>query len=170
MCLVLDINSFHCVFNKESDSHEQFKPVYDWIINGSGKLVFGGTKYEEEISKLAKYRRLLAQLNKLRKIVRVSDEKVDQRELAIKQSCPDPDFDDPHLVALLSVSGCKIFCSEDERSYKYIKRREWYTNGIPKIYRARSFSRASSLLADKNMVGICLPCRKLTKNERELFQ
>lgn len=165
MCLVLDINAFHLVFGQ----HEPFKPVFDWLMTGRGKLVMGGSKYDEELAKMKKYLRLISLLKSSRKVVRANDEAVDQRTIEIVRACPDADFDDPHMVALLAVSGCKLFCSEDERSYKYIKRKEWYTNGPPKIYRSKSFKAAKHLLSDRHMSSICMPCNTLDKVQRETF-
>lgn len=166
MCLVLDINAFHLVFGQPS-GNESFKPVLDWLLHGRGKLVMGGTKYDEELAKMPKYLRLISILKTSRKVVRANDAAVDQRTKEIIRACPDPDFDDPHMVALLSVSGCKLFCSEDQRSYKYIKRREWYTGGTPKIYRSKSIRNAKHILSDRHISGICMPCNILDRTQRE---
>lgn len=163
MCLVLDINAFHLVFA----GNESFKPVLDWLVHGRGKLVMGGSKYDEELTKMPKYLRLISLLKSSRKVVRANDEAVDRKTKEITRACPDPDFDDPHMVALLSVSGCKLFCSEDQRSYKYIKRRDWYTGGTPKIYRSKSFRSAKHLLSDRHISGICMPCDLLGRTQRE---
>ncbi|MHA6787438.1 hypothetical protein ACWA6H_07050 [Pseudomonas bijieensis] len=164
--MVLDINAFHLVFG-QSKGHESFKPVLDWLLHGRGKLVMGGSKYDEELAKMQKYLRLISLLKSSRKVVRADDNAVDQRAIEITRACPDPDFDDPHMVALLSVSGCKLFCSEDQRSYKYIKNREWYTGAIPKIYRSKSFGSAKHLLSDRHISGICMPCNVLHRTQRE---
>jgi hypothetical protein len=163
MCLVLDINAFHLVFG----GHESFKPVLDWLLYGRGKLVMGGSKYDEELAKMKKYLRLISLLKKGCKIVRANNDAVDQKVIEITRACPDPDFDDPHMVALLSVSGCKLFCSEDQRSYKYIKRKEWYTGSIPKIYRSKSLRSAKHILSDQHISGICMPCDVLDRGQRE---
>lgn len=165
MCIVIDVNTFHAVFNSESDNHETYRPVAQWIVEGKGKIVCGGESYFRELSKLSKYLRFFNQLKKAGKVVFADSERVDAKEAELKLLCQDDDFDDPHIVALLIVSGCRLICSEDARSYPYLRRRQWFPKGgvIPKIYCARSADRAGSLLVDKNIADICLPCERLRK-------
>lgn len=165
MCLVIDINTISTVFNPGLENHDKYKPVLDWIINGKGKMVCGGSKYWDEFRLIGKYIKYFNQLNKAGKVVKVNDEDVDHKMNELMTLCNDADFDDPHIVAILIVSGCKVICSEDARSYPYIKRREWYPKGaaIPKIYKSSSLNNAPSILSDENLAGICLPCLKLKK-------
>lgn len=169
MCLVIDMNAISVVFNPNSKNHDKFKPVLEWIVSGKGKMVCGGTKYWEELSTVRKYLRLFNELNKAGKVVKVDDASVDIKMDELMGLCNDSDFDDPHIVALLIVSKCKVVTSEDSRSYPYIKRREWYSKSkdIPKIYKKSSFSVASTILSDKNIAEICLPCLKLKKKQSE---
>ena len=167
MCIVIDVNTFPSVFDQSSERHPHFSAVLNWIIDGKGKIVWGGTKYLSEISRLGKYRRLWIQLGKAGKLVPIDDSLVDSQEREIKELCTDPDFDDPHIVALLSVSGCKLLCSQDARSYPYIQKKALYPKGakLPKIYCERSSRRASKLLTDANIADICQPCCKLNKEK-----
>lgn len=171
MCLVIDMNTVPCVFNRESDHHQDYAPVLDWIINGKGKMVCGGSKYWEEFKKISKYLRFLNQLNKAGKVVKVDDQLVDAKMNELKSLCSHRDFDDPHIAALLIISGCKVLCSEDERSYPFIKRKEWYPQGKrpPKIYKRTAFSRASIILSDENIADICTPCLKLKKEQTKVL-
>lgn len=79
------------------------------------------------------------------------DALVDQKMNELKALCNDSDFDDPHIAALLIVSGCNILCSEDARSYLYVKRKEWYPNGrkLPKIYKSSTFKNAATIIWQK---------------------
>ena len=165
MCLVIDMNTIPTVFNPSLQNHDKFKPVLDWLIHGKGKMVCGGTKYWKEFKLINKYIRFFNQLNKAGKVVKIDDNAVDQKMNELVGLCNDDDFDDPHIVALLIVSGCKVISSEDVRSYPYIKRREWYPKGssIPKIYKSSSFGQASSILSDNNIASVCLPCLRLKK-------
>lgn len=167
MCIVIDINTFHAVFNTESDSHKLYQPVMQWVISGKGKIVCGGSGYFRELAKLKKFTRLFNQLKTAGKVVFADDVKIDAKEAELKLLCDDNDFDDPHIVALLIVSGCRLICTEDSRSYPYLKKKEWFPKGavLPKIYCAKSTKRAGKLLADKNIAEICLPCIKLNKAE-----
>lgn len=171
MCLVIDMNTIPLVFNPSSEGHGDYKPVYDWIIAGKGKMVCGGTKYWDELGLLIKYLRIVNQLRKAGKVVKVDDAEVDKKMNELMLLCNDKDFDDPHIAALLIVSGCKVLCSEDERSYPYIKRKAWYPDGkpTPKIYKRTAFKNASSILSDSNMANICKPCEKLKKEQISLL-
>lgn len=165
MCLVIDMNTIPSVFNPNHENHEKYKPVLDWVINGKGKMVCGGTKYWAELKLISKYIPIFNQLNRAGKVVKIDDDVVDKKMIELMGLCSDADFDDPHIVALLVVSGCKVISSEDARSYPYIKRREWYPTGraVPKIYKSSSFNIAASILSDGNMAAICMPCLKLKK-------
>ncbi len=171
MCLVIDMNVIPCVFNRKAEKHDSFKPVLEWIVNGKGKMVCGGTQYWEEFKKIGKYLRFFNQLNKAGKVVKVDDALVDQKMNELKELCNDSDFDDPHIAALLIVSGCNVLCSEDERSYPYIKRKEWYPNGRkpPQIYKSSTLKNAASILSDGNMAEICMPCLKLKKEQSAIL-
>lgn len=167
MCVVIDMNIIPVIFNPQSEHHDKYKPVLDWLIHGKGKMVCGGTKYWDEFKNIGKYIRFFNQLNKAGKVVKVDDGDVDIKMNELKGLCNDADFDDPHIAALLIVSGCKIICTEDERSYPYIRNKSWYPKGrcIPKIYKRTSLKRASRLLCDSNIAEVCLPCLKLNKQQ-----
>jgi hypothetical protein len=49
MCIIIDADTLGLVFNPETKEHKKFKPVLEWINNGKGKIVYGGTKYEKEL-------------------------------------------------------------------------------------------------------------------------
>ena len=46
------------------------------------------------------------------------------------------DFDDPHLIALLNVSGCKNIITNDDKAIPFLKQKCLYTDRIiPKIHK-----------------------------------
>ena len=79
MCLVIDMNTIPAVFNPGHDNHDKYKPVLDWIINGKGKMVCGGTKYWDELRLIGKYIKFFNQLNKAGKVVKIDDAAVDKK-------------------------------------------------------------------------------------------
>ncbi len=120
--------------------------------NDRVKLVIGGTKLKKEISKMGKYLSYLAELKKASKIASISDQLVDSYEEKLVKKVNKKDFDDPHFVALLAISGCLIFVSHDFRSEKYIKRTDFYPTGSkPSIYKRREHS---TLLTDERIVKL----------------
>jgi len=165
MCIVIDTNTLHLVFDESTEDHKHFRPVFEWIVNGKGKMVWGGSKYYSEVSKARKYLGILKQLRDSRKVAFACDEEVDRREREIVEANKDPDFDDAHIVALVCISKCKVVCSEDSRSYQHLKNKTWYPKGIkpPKIYNKKSSKKAEEIINDKNISEICQPCVKLNK-------
>src|ERR1700761_3815646 len=105
MCIVIDTNTLHHVFKESSINHAQFKPIRDWIIDGKGKVVFGGSKYLGEIE--GKYLNFFMQLKTAGKAIFVPNELVNNETQIVSNLITHPDFDDQHLVGLLRVSKCK---------------------------------------------------------------
>jgi hypothetical protein len=170
MCIVIDMNAFSCVFNETNENHENYSPVKEWILNGKGKIVVGGSSYLKELGKLGKYRKFFIELRKAVKVIVVEDEKsIDELEAELKVKFSHKDFDDPHIVALLIVSGCRVVCSDDSRAYSFIKAKKLYPKGstIPKIYGKNSYSSKDKILSDKNIAEICKPCNRLKKDRVE---
>ena len=116
-------------------------------------MVFGGTKYANELSMMRKYIALIQELTRQRKVVVLDKQRVDDAEHLIKEMEADPDFDDPHLVAIVKISGCKVVCSLDARADRFIQAREFYGARGPSIYRSRDHGH---LLRDCNIVGACV--------------
>jgi hypothetical protein len=165
MCLIIDINALAPVFDSKNTLHNEFEPVKSWILEGRGKVVYGGSKYLAELSK-TKYLGLFLQLRKAEKACYVENKLVDEAENDISAEISSKDFDDQHLVALLLVSRCKLICSLDKRAYPYFTNSKFFkpTTNRPKIYRQKS---NSDLLCPQNMAEICLPCNPTTKLQRK---
>lgn len=154
MCVVIDINTFHCVFNASSDSFMEFSPVHEWLYEQpKAKLVYGGTKYRQEMLVLRKYFGYMVELRRLKRIAEIDDVIVDSKEEEVKAKVQRADFDDAHIVAIFIASGCRVFCSKDQRADKYIKMRFFYPKGQkpPNIYRGRKHTH---LLCNENLVQL----------------
>ncbi len=154
MCFVLDANSYHCMFNSDSNCYDDFKPLHDWLFGKDRtSLVIGGTTYKKEIRKMKKYWELLKELKNMRLVSDIQDDKVDEEEKRIADRVNDKNFNDPHLIALLCVSRCVIFASKDKRAFPYVKMYRLYPKGYrPKIY--HNSNNADKLLCDKNIVSL----------------
>lgn len=163
MCVVLDINVLQSVFEESAQLHHEFKPVFEWICKGKGKIVYGGTQYIGELP--AKYFNLFAQFRTARKAILVDSQRVDQKAEEVSKMIVHRDFDDQHIVGLLQVSGCKIIVSLDERAYPFFRHSLFFSPASrkPKIYKGR---RNAQLLSDNNVASICLPCRMTTREQR----
>lgn len=164
MCIVIDTNVLASVFSKKSANHSEFEPIYNWIYEGRGSIVYGGTKY---LAELQKYRRLFTELRIIGKAKFVSSELVDEMESEITSDIQGEDFDDQHIVALLVISKCRLICSLDERAYPYFKHRKYFTKRTqPKIYRRKS---NANLLCDANIADFCKPCVVHNKELRQTY-
>lgn len=116
-------------------------------------MVFGGTHYSKELEMQSKYIPIIAELKRIHKVIVVDKDTVDDLEDKVKEIEPKKDFDDPHLVAIVEISGCRIVCSDDKRADKYIKDERFYNKSKkPSIYRTNNHSH---LLTSKNIVAIC---------------
>lgn len=165
MCIIIDANALHSVFIRGKSDHEEFKPVLDWIMEGKGKIVYGGAHYHNEIP--PKYLGIFVALRNARKAIRVDDAAVDkyQRELEAKGL---KGFNDHHLIAIISVSRCKLLCTKNianKNDIKCLNNKDLYPRGVspPSIY---SRGKNKDLLCDKNIAECCKPVSKITKNER----
>jgi len=152
MCLIVDTNCLSHVFNINDEKHSEFEPVFNWINNGNGKLIIGGTKYFEELLKVIKILDFIVELSRKGKVVYIDNSKVDSKQKEIENKINDKDFDDQHLIALLIVSGCKIICSLDKRAFKYFKDKNFFPKNKPKIY---SGKKNKKLLISSNIIPIC---------------
>lgn len=86
MCLVIDACIFLNVFEENSPKHDRFRPVFEWINFGKGKIILGGTKYKTEIIEQSRKRtKILAEFEKRNKIVKINDNKVDELANLIKE-------------------------------------------------------------------------------------
>lgn len=169
MAIIIDANCLSNVFDKTCAEHDEFSPVYDWIIYGKGKLVFGGTKYVEELSKLTRILKFINILKKYKNKVVVLDKNlVDAEQARIEGLIEDPDFDDPHIPAMVIISQCRLLCSRDARSERFVLNKTLYPRGSkpPKYYKGKQHSK---LLNDRNIPAKYKPLTKLNNDEKEVL-
>jgi len=141
MCFVLDANSFNCLFDRDSKGHEDFAPLLKWLYdNPKTSLVIGGTTYRRELSRLATYLEYIVELKRNRKLSEIDDAVVDAEEVRIRSISSHADFDDQHIIALFSASGCLLFASQDKRADPFVRMISLYPKGHkrPSIYRKSS--------------------------------
>jgi hypothetical protein len=168
MCIIIDTNTLSSVFDSKSVHHKDFLPIKEWIIKKKGKIIFGGTKLRKETPQ--KYIALYNQLSIVRKIVRIDDKIVDDEVDRVSKMVSHPDFDDPHIVALLRVSGCKLVCTNEHRAIRFFRHDLFFSpaKNKPRIYKS---SRNSSLISDSRtaLCPCCNPQVVLTKKEQDRF-
>ena len=153
MCALIDACVLSKVFNPEDSQHGPFRTIASWIVDGKGSIVYGGSKYMEELGK-GKYGKLFQQLRTARRAYAVDDKAVDQRAEMLRRLVPDEDFDDPHILAIIGVSKCCILCTDDDRVRPYFRRKDLYPDGvkIPKVY---TRSQGKQHCSNSAVVGSC---------------
>lgn len=167
MCIVIDTNVFSRVFDKGNTEHAEYKAVRDWIYEGKGKMVYGGSTYEKEnIQNSKRNRALINSLDLAKKVYRANKAEVDIHEKRAKGIFNKKEFDDPHLAAIVCTSGCKLICTYDKNSLEYLKSPKIYKSysAIPKFYLSK---KNTDLLADRNIADCCKPAKKTTKAQKE---
>lgn len=169
MCIIIDTCSFSSVFDSQAVDHCEFKPLLKWLTQGRGKIVYGGSKYKSELRKAHKYFRFFAEFKRAGKLVEVNCDDVDCHEKNVISCVADTSCDDPHLIAIVIVSGCCLICSADKRSYKFVKQTNLYPKGVskPKLY---TKSKNANLLTDKYIVKVCCPKLSGSRDLGKLFE
>jgi hypothetical protein len=119
-------------------------------------MVYGGTKYGREIAAMRSFLRLLGELKKSRRLVKVEDEPIDTCADRLKKTIRDDDFDDEHIVALVSVSKCCVVCTEDTTAITYLRNRKLYPSGVkpPNIYNSPE---DAGLCCSRYIADVCRP-------------
>ena len=140
MCIVIDTNSLAHVFNNNSIQHQHFQPVFQWIVEGEGHVVYGGTKYKDELLKAHRYLRLFRRLKDARRAFEIDQGMVDAEGVRLEEKTKGTNCNDQHIIAIFVVSGCRLFCSLDNKADKYIRDKSLYPKGRarPSIYRNRN--------------------------------
>lgn len=155
MCLVIDTCCLASVFDGNSKEHAKFVPVVEWI-NTKGRLIYGGTKYNNELARAAKYLPYIAELARKGRTVQIPNSQADPIAAALKVRVPDREFNDEHLAALVIASRCCVVCTNDNTAISYLRRPDLFSDyGVnrPSIYRGHK--RHKELCCNQNIVDIC---------------
>lgn len=169
MCVVIDANTLSCVFKSSNTSHKDFIPILKWILFGKAKLSLGGKLFTEEIAiKQSSFMNFIKELKRFDKIHFFDNSVVDEKMEEVKGNIDDPDFDDPHIIALLIVSKATILCSNDQRLFKFVPQVKKLSNGAldPKIYTSIGHKPQCGLLCDEN-ICLCGKHQQLSQNTAE---
>lgn len=134
--ILLDTNCFAHVFNRSDKEHEDFEDFLSWLCYGPGYLVYGGSKYFNELRNTERYRKVFTLLHTYNKVLVYDSDDIDLEQERIEHIIKDPDFDDPHLPAILIVSKCRVLCTRDSRSFPFLSRKDIYEGKVkcPKFY------------------------------------
>ena len=155
MCIIVDTNVFSRVFDDSNKEHKFYKPVYDWIVKRRGMIVYGGSQYFAELSRVEAFLDLLSEYEHTNKLVPLSSSKVDECERKIVKKHGRP-FNDVHLLAIVLVSKCRLVCTEDKDATEHLQLKKYYPKffHLPKIYTKKS---KRNLISDKYLEP-CFEC------------
>lgn len=134
--VILDTNCFAHVFNQTDARHCEFSLFLEWLCSGSGYLVYGGSKYREELVKAGRYLKVFRLLHQYNKARMYDTDLIDSEMERIIHSFADPKFNDPHLAAIVIVTQSGVICTGDARCIPFLKRRDVYGKRAkcPKFY------------------------------------
>lgn len=107
MCVILDTNTFG-KFKNPTD--EDMKPVWKWLDNRNGKIVYANTrKFEDEWERggMSHLRDQMMRAGQLKLVSEGVQEKADELEAEIISN-------DAHIIALALVAGVKVLVSYPE--------------------------------------------------------
>lgn len=157
MCIVIDPGSFSCVFSAEDKAHPDFEPVKNWIMTGKGKMVLGGQTYQKEMEKTPRYLDLISELAKRNKVVVGCKQKIDSIEQELCNLITKSGFDDPHIVAIVIATRCRLVCTRDKKSIEFITDTDLYKKFPGRVKRPKLFTNRTNvtLLVNKNIATCC---------------
>ena len=170
MSIILDTNCFSRVFCRKDKEHREFKPVLDWIIYGSGFLVYGGSKYKKELETSGRFKKFFRLLKDYKKAIHFPDLEIDCYQKSYEAKIIDKDFDDPHLPAIVIVSKCRLICTRDLRSQPFVTSSDNYPKKFhtPQYYTGL---KDVNLLCDANIDKRLLKHRRmLNKKEKDYIK
>lgn len=109
MCVIIDVNRYHELF-LTSQYEYTLSTLYD--SNGP-KICYGGEKYLLELGE--KRIKSIEEFSKLNKILRLNDQQVDLMQNRLEKQLIHTDFDDPHIMAMCKLTGCRLIITNDVR-------------------------------------------------------
>lgn len=77
---------------------------------------------------------------------RLRDSVVDALEAEVQQKTQGTQCNDQHIIALLGAAHCSLLCSDDSKSFKFVRDRRLYPKGMPRVKVYRSAKHISLLV------------------------
>lgn len=110
MCAIIDANVAGEVFG--SKRTEAGKKFFDWIDEGSGRLICGGKLLKELEGGSPGFREWVVIASKTGRMKNMNEEKVKRKTEQIQKES-NYLSDDPHILALAQLSGARLLYSND---------------------------------------------------------
>ena len=135
MCVVvvIDANSMNIIIEDTNLYDKFFKR---WLINKNGIIAFAkGGKYEDEVQRSEKFKRMLVQYERSGQLITVSQSALSDSQNKIHDKSIKSD--DLHILTLALASGAQILISQDKNLGKDFKNNQILPrtdNGFRKLY------------------------------------
>lgn len=138
MYLIVDVNISHKVFLTERTT--EFKPVFTWLKNGFGRIVYGG-KNKKELNRNKDVAREIVLLDSAGQAFFLgNDDLLEEISECIKTS-DHYESNDAHILALARVSGSRLLCSHDKELQKDFKKKPLLGDSRGRTYQNKSHKR-----------------------------
>lgn len=146
MCAIIDANVVSEVFG--SKRTEAGKKFFDWIDEGSGRLICAGKLKEELEDSSPGFREWVIVASKIGKIKNINEKEVERREAQIPKGSIRSN--DPHILALALVSKARLLYSNDKKLREDFKNKKLLdpAGSIYSTLRSEKFTRAH-----RNLLG-----------------
>lgn len=137
MCMIVDVNIASRVFLVPEDP--DFCEVHESLFTDKmpdAKIVFGG-HLGVEYGKSGKIRKMVVELSRAGKAVRIDDDTVNKEQVEVANSglcCSN----DSHIIALARVSAVRLLCSHDRNLHTDFTNHLLLSNPRGKVYQNRS--------------------------------
>jgi len=134
--VVVDTDNLSKVFDKNNKEHGEYEPLHKSIIEQRRSVImYGGTKYTNELKRARKFLKLFGELRKIGMALMLDAQSIDNEERRIIRLANDHKFNDHHIIAIVVIGRCNIICSSDTDAYNHYKKRLYYPKHLrPKIY------------------------------------
>jgi len=137
MCIILDANRFGDALS--TPPKPDYLPIIDWLTkhDRNGVVVFGGTKFLQEIARDDRARRWFVTLERSGRARSIDKTDVDAEEIQVRRSklCAS---DDEHLIALARMSGARVFCTEDKTLFEDVRNARLLSRPRGRVYRRKA--------------------------------
>ena len=109
MCIIVDTSVAPLVFSNPTPP--DYTPIFDWIENKGGCLIYGG-RLKTELFVMGKVARRIRGWSRAGRAMSVPDGDVDavEKRLCNNGICRS---DDPHVIALARISFARTLCADD---------------------------------------------------------
>ncbi len=121
MCVIIDMNVWPDLCSDATRT--RFGKVRAWLDTDEGRVVFGGTKYREEVGRIHAAVQLLAAYAQAGRAIQYKDAPIDDEAARIERE-EQTRSNDQHILALACISGARILCTDDKKLMSDFKNRE----------------------------------------------